>query len=235
MARTYNSSSARRSRRADVLLVRRPDVDDAVRALFAPTPIVDENGLLPTADQLASSAAKAPSTNTAPFVRYGVSGANLDEMQTYLLRGERREAVRYALDHKMWAHAFIIASCVDTDCWKDVTIEFLRSELTPSPESAAPGAEGREALRVAYGMFAGLGAESSTLRSLIAVPIVRLTSPHPQCTSSSRLARSARTLPVSCPPRLSATAHRRLCRARTPRWPSRCRRRRSKNGRRPSE
>ncbi|GAA6001466.1 uncharacterized protein JCM10292_006268 [Rhodotorula paludigena] len=141
-------------------LVGSPDVDDAVRALFAPTPIVDENGLLPTADQLASSAAKAPSTNTAPFVQYGVSGANLDEMQTYLLRGERREAVRYALDHKMWAHAFIIASCVDTDCWKDVTIEFLRSELTPSPESAAPGAEGREALRVAYGMFAGLGAES---------------------------------------------------------------------------
>lgn len=82
-------------------------------------------------------------------------------MTEYLLRGERREAVRHALDRRMWAHAFIIASCVDTDCWKEVTVEFLRTELTPSAQNPAPGAQGREALRVAYGMFAGLGAESS--------------------------------------------------------------------------
>ena len=143
----------------------RPAVDDAVRALFAPAD-TDENGALPTADQLAAAAAasRGPSGSDAPFVNYGVSASNLDDMSKFLLRGERREAVAYALDNKMWAHAFIIASCVDTDCWKDVTVEFLRSEL--SPEGAGAGAEGREALRVAYGMFAGLGSESSASLSL---------------------------------------------------------------------
>ncbi|BGP48551.1 hypothetical protein JCM10450v2_004427 [Rhodotorula kratochvilovae] len=138
-------------------LVGSPAVDDAVHALFAPAD-ADESGALPTADQLAAAASQGASGSSAPFVNYGVSASNLDDMTKFLLRGERREAVAYALDNKMWAHAFIIASCVDTDCWKDVTNEFLRSELTP--EGAGPGAEGREALRVAYGMFAGLGAES---------------------------------------------------------------------------
>ena len=122
-----------------------------------------ETSSLPTADQLAAAASSSVNDeNTAPFVTYGVRSSDLDEMSTLLLQGERREAVRYALDHKMWAHAFIIASCVDTDCWKDVTVEFLRSELTPT--AAVPnggGGKGREALRVAYSMFAGLGAESS--------------------------------------------------------------------------
>lgn len=40
-------------------------------------------------------------------------------------------------------------------------MEFLRSELTPKPDSSDGGANGREAMRVAYSMFAGLGAESS--------------------------------------------------------------------------
>ncbi|GAA6008207.1 hypothetical protein JCM11491_001929 [Sporobolomyces phaffii] len=147
----------------DGKLVGTPVVDEAVRAILAPNFAGSSDSTsLPTADQLASAASHASNGGDAsPFVTYGVSGANLDEMSALLLRGERREAVRYALDHRMWAHAFIIASCVDTDCWKDVTVEFLRSELTPSSSNAGEqGVQGREALRVAYSMFAGLGAES---------------------------------------------------------------------------
>ncbi|BGO91738.1 hypothetical protein NBRC10512_006220 [Rhodotorula toruloides] len=138
-------------------------VDDAVRAIFTgeSTTANGDMAALPTADQLvAASPDRTSDASTVPFITYGVSPADLDQMTEYLLRGERREAVRHALDRKMWAHAFIIASCVDTDCWKEVTVEFLRTELTPSAENPTPGAEGREALRVAYGMFAGLGAES---------------------------------------------------------------------------
>ncbi|GAA5975728.1 hypothetical protein JCM11641_005850 [Rhodosporidiobolus odoratus] len=139
-------------------------VDDAVRAIFSPdsVPSAENDAALPTADQLATAAShrEQPAGSDAPFVTYGVSPANLDQMSAFLLRGERREAVRYALDNRMWAHAFIIASCIDTDCWKDVTIEFLRSELTQGGDASNDGAEGREALRVAYSMFAGLGAES---------------------------------------------------------------------------
>lgn len=143
-------------------LVGTPVVDDAVRAVLIPSAISSsEPTSLPTADQLAANATNSSESHlTSPFVTYGVSSTDLDEMTTFLLRGERREAVQYALEHKMWAHAFIIASCVDTDCWKDVTMEFLRSELTPSQGNQGSGAEGREALRVAYSMFAGLGAES---------------------------------------------------------------------------
>ena len=143
-----------------------PAVDEAVRAILAPgSAVSDDPSSLPTADQLAAAASNPTQDgNNAPFVTYGVSASDLDEMSSLLLRGERREAVRYALDHKMWAHAFIIASCVDTDCWMDVTVEFLRSELTPSSSNPnGGGGEGREALRVAYSMFAGLGAESSKL------------------------------------------------------------------------
>ncbi|BGP16572.1 hypothetical protein JCM10213_000516 [Rhodosporidiobolus nylandii] len=141
-----------------------PKVDDAVRAIFAPDAASSaaDDAALPTADQLASAASQQQQRigSETPFVSYHVSPAHLDQMSAFLLRGERREAVRFALDNKLWAHAFIIASCVDTDCWKDVTIEFLRSELTPGAEGTTSGNEGREALRVAYSMFAGLGAES---------------------------------------------------------------------------
>ncbi|GAA5893562.1 uncharacterized protein JCM6883_003560 [Sporobolomyces salmoneus] len=144
-------------------LVGTPAVDEAVRAILQPASAESSDpSSLPTADQLAAAASNPSSSETsAPFVTYGVSSSDLDEMSSLLLRGERREAVRFALDHKMWAHAFIIASCVDTDCWKDVTVEFLRSELTPSQTNPnGGGGQGREALRVAYSMFAGLGAES---------------------------------------------------------------------------
>lgn len=135
-----------------------------MRAILTPASAGESDpSSLPTADQLAAAASRSShGESAAPFVTYGVSASDLDEMSSLLLRGERREAVRFALDHKMWAHAFIIASCVDTDCWKDVTVEFLRSELTPSSSNPnGGGGQGREALRVAYSMFAGLGAESS--------------------------------------------------------------------------
>lgn len=96
-----------------------------------------------------------------PIATYTVSSSSLDRISAFLLRGERRKAVRYALDQKLWAHAFVISSCVDTDCWKEVVAEFLASELSPSLGEGASPSNGREGLRVAYSMFAGLGADSS--------------------------------------------------------------------------
>lgn len=147
----------------------RPKIDEAVRSILVPhsshQDITDAD--LPTASQLAypANSAKTNSATEAPFVTYPVTTSNLDRIAGFLVRGERRKAVKYALDHKLWAHAFVISSCVDTDCWKDVVMEFLRSELTPKPDAADAGANGREAMRVAYSMFAGLGAESSECSS----------------------------------------------------------------------
>lgn len=104
----------------------------------------------------------ATGSSDAPLATYMVTPSNLDRISAFLLRGERRKAVKYALDHQMWAHAFVISSCVDTDCWKAVVTEFLRSELSPSLDGGSATSNGREGLRVAYSMFAGLGGESST-------------------------------------------------------------------------
>lgn len=146
-------------------VTRRPKIDEAVRSILVPhsTPSEISDADLPTASQLAFTAPITPLATgaDAPFATYSVTPANLDKITSFLLRGERRKAVKYALDHKLWAHAFVISSCVDTDCWTDVVMEFLRSELTPSIEASSSGANGREGMRVAYSMFAGLGAESS--------------------------------------------------------------------------
>ncbi|KAK4701487.1 COPII coat assembly protein SEC16, partial [Phenoliferia sp. Uapishka_3] len=142
-----------------------PKIDEAIRAILVPfssaVPDVPDTDL-PLASELAFTAPMAiPATGVdAPFTTYTVTSSNLDKITEFLLRGERRRAVKYALDHKLWAHAFVISSCVDTDCWKDVVAEFLRSELAPPVGGADPTSNGREGLRVAYSMFAGLGAES---------------------------------------------------------------------------
>jgi hypothetical protein len=146
-------------------LLSSPKIDEAVRSTLVPNSaavdISDTN--LPLASELAAATPVSSmcSSADAPIATYSVVPSDLDQMSAFLLRGERRKAVKYALDHQMWAHAFIISSCVDTDCWKEVVTEFLRSELSPRVEGSQSSSNGREGLRVAYGMFAGLDRESS--------------------------------------------------------------------------
>ncbi|KAL8278678.1 hypothetical protein RQP46_008970 [Phenoliferia psychrophenolica] len=152
-----------------------PKIDEAVRAILVPSSVTPADATsdadLPLASELAFSAPPLTPFGAgpdAPFTTYAVTPSNLDKITDFLLRGERRKAVKYALDHKLWAHAFVISSCVDTDCWKDVVAEFLRSELAPPVDGTTTN--GREGLRVAYSMFAGLGAES-VLQFLPARPL----------------------------------------------------------------
>ncbi|KAM0752348.1 hypothetical protein T439DRAFT_324423 [Meredithblackwellia eburnea MCA 4105] len=142
-----------------------PKIDDAVRSILAPFSTASDtsDAHLPLASELASAAQASYGSGTdAPFITYGVTSTNLDRITEFLLRGERRHAVKYALEQRMWAHAFVISSCVDTDCWKEVVAEFLRSELSPPVDGTGVTSNGREGLRVAYSMFAGLGADSAT-------------------------------------------------------------------------
>lgn len=93
----------------------------------------------------------------------------LDKIQEFLVRGERRQAYHYALDERLWAHAMIIASSVDKEAWKEVVNEFLKTELgvqeslqraTPHVHgkgSTSQQINGREWLRVTYGVFSGQG------------------------------------------------------------------------------
>lgn len=144
--------------------MRRPKLDEVVRSILVPEFAAASEATdaeFPLASELGFAAPVTPmgTGSDAPVAMYSVSSSNLDKISEFLLRGERRTAVKYALDHKMWAHAFVISNCVDTDCYKDVVSEFLRSELAPAPNGPAD-LDGREGLRVAYSMFAGLGADS---------------------------------------------------------------------------
>ncbi|TFK54858.1 hypothetical protein OE88DRAFT_1732154 [Heliocybe sulcata] len=103
-----------------------------------------------------------------PLASYVVTPSSLNKIQDFLLRGERRKACHYALDHKLWAHAMLIASSVDKEAWKEVVHEFLRTELGykadssqgSSPVNGKAADPGRTSLRVAYSLFAGEGAAS---------------------------------------------------------------------------
>lgn len=93
---------------------------------------------------------------------YQVKSSSLDRMQELLLNGDRRKAYHYALDQKMWAHAMLISSSMDKEAWKEVVSEFVKTELgVDNSKSPSETSNGRESLRVAYGLFAGEGAAAS--------------------------------------------------------------------------
>lgn len=101
------------------------------------------------------------------MAEYSVTSSNIDKISNLLLQGDRQTALEYALEHKLWAHAFVIAGRIGNDSWKEVVVEFIRSELAPKfdDNGATSLADGREALRVAYSLFSGAGADCSELAS----------------------------------------------------------------------
>ncbi|KAF8495614.1 Sec23-binding domain of Sec16-domain-containing protein [Gautieria morchelliformis] len=145
-----------------------PSIEWAVRSALVPR--LESQGSTASADGLSATehtSSYAP-PNEQSLAVYHLRSSTLDRIQEFLLRGERRQAYHYALDEKLWAHAMLIASSVDTQAWKEAVNEFLRSELAVNlPGRAITGSNsegtvmqtnGRESLRVAYSLFAGQGA-----------------------------------------------------------------------------
>ncbi|KAG6376165.1 Sec23-binding domain of Sec16-domain-containing protein [Boletus reticuloceps] len=156
-----------------------PAVDDAVRTALLPRIVgtMDVSGH----DGLPVPALTSPMPNThsatsmllpakeTPVSVSTLHPSALDKIQEFLVRGERRQAYRYALDERLWAHAMIIASSVDKEAWKEVVNEFLKAELgvheplqRATPHVNGKGVmsqptNGREWLRVTYSVFSGQG------------------------------------------------------------------------------
>jgi COPII coat assembly protein SEC16 len=164
-----------------------PAIEWAVRAALVPRfesqgPSTSTDLLSSTEHTMASSYPSALADPNEPSLAvYHLRPSALDRIQEFLVRGERRQAYHYALDERLWAHAMLIASSVDTQAWREVVNEFLHSELSikPSPRPL-PGSQvegtvipsnGRESLRVAYSLFAGHGAAAGKwpLSSIILV------------------------------------------------------------------
>ncbi|PCH38075.1 hypothetical protein WOLCODRAFT_161281 [Wolfiporia cocos MD-104 SS10] len=166
-----------------------PQIESAVRAVLVPR-LSNTTGdsLKPSASLSAPPAdflPQSPGMPTSPYISltasahdqtdalvatHTVRSSDLDKIQGFLLRGDRRAACHYASDEKLWAHAMVIASSIDKDTWKEVVTEFVRGELANNgnrdllslsgAESRPPSSDGHEALRVAYSLFAGQGPAS---------------------------------------------------------------------------
>ncbi|KZT09428.1 uncharacterized protein LAESUDRAFT_735142 [Laetiporus sulphureus 93-53] len=164
-----------------------PHIDTAVRAALVPR--LAPNPSLKTASSLSLSrpvdfqpqspniapmypeiASPAQGMTESPMAVHTLKPSNLDKIQEYLLRGDRRAACHYASDEKLWAHAMVIASSIDKETWKEVVTEFVRTELASTDsrsvtQTSIPGekarlSDGRESLRVAYSLFSGKGPAS---------------------------------------------------------------------------
>ncbi|CCM02366.1 uncharacterized protein FIBRA_04461 [Fibroporia radiculosa] len=164
-----------------------PQVDTAVRAALVPRTSSGAPDTLRIASSLGGSdlqlqsphvptspspymslASSSQELNDTPVTVHTVRSSNLDKIQEFLLRGDRRAACHYASDEKLWAHAMVIASSIDKDIWKEVVSEFVRTELAdksnkgtlPGKDKGLSSGTTREALRVAYSVFSGQGPAS---------------------------------------------------------------------------
>lgn len=150
-----------------------PAIDEQVRSAILPVggPAFANALQSPTVALGFSAPATESFTDSreTPIATYQLRPSSLDKLQSLLLTGKRREACHYALDQKLWAHAMLISSSMDKEMWKDVTNEFIRSELgvqmAPSALALRPdlgagkqeASNGRESLRVIYSLFSGQG------------------------------------------------------------------------------
>lgn len=188
--------------RANYLLS--PEIDKAVRRALVPRLADDADSDLAKFSTPADGFGVLGSlaSNEAPISVTTLKPSALEKIQEFLIRGERRQACHYALDEKLWAHAMVIASSVDRDAWQEVVKEFIRAELgskdvkddktrlnDPRPGSLpTPASDGRESLRVAYGLFAGQGAASGMCAYPRAYGSTRLTFDSSPSNASSRFA-----------------------------------------------
>jgi hypothetical protein len=95
-----------------------------------------------------------------------LSDSMLSKMENYLLNGDRKGAVEYAIQEDLWAHALIISSCVDKELWQRVIQNFVDREMNCTPEMRFNRtfnniAGNNQALRVMYSLFSGAGASAS--------------------------------------------------------------------------
>jgi hypothetical protein len=137
----------------------RANVDEAVRAILLPDMGDVGESSLPTAADLAPTRPPiTPAASGDVVATYEVRTSDLDQIQEYLLRGQRKRALEFALDRRMWSHAFLIASAIDKESWQGAVTEFLRAELAEGGDS-----NGRESLKAAYHMFSGQGQAAGSL------------------------------------------------------------------------
>jgi COPII coat assembly protein SEC16 len=119
------------------------------------------------------------STTTDPnaLVTYSLTTEFLRSMRSLLIQGDRQNAIRKAIDQKMWGHALLIASSIDHNVWRETVEQFIRSELRDT------GSKDFDSLRFLYGVLGGEGVHAV---SELLPPVNRMVSSiHPSATSQA--------------------------------------------------
>ncbi|CAB4447046.1 unnamed protein product [Rhizophagus irregularis] len=139
-------------------LIGSPKVEELVRKILVPSASKsnDEANFTVPADTGFDTQKGLPQTPETSSLTYSVSVKSVDKLQEMLLKGDRIAAIHHAMNENLWAHALIIASCVNKELWKEVVTGFIKHEMgTHIGETSE--SNGRESLRVLYSLFAGQG------------------------------------------------------------------------------
>ena len=118
----------------------------AVNAILAPDVYsLDEATATQYREDISPSAYRPSGTTVRPD---SVDPMTLDALRKHLLRGNRKEAVWHAVDNRLWSHAFLIASTMPRDTWKQVVQEFVKQEVKVAGDNT-------ESLSTLYEIFGG--------------------------------------------------------------------------------
>lgn len=122
-------------------------------------------------------AAQSTTADPNALATYNLTTEFLRSMRTLLMQGDRQNAIRKAVDQKMWGHALLIASSVDQNVWRETVEQFIRNELRDT------GTKDFDSLRFLYGVLGGEGPNAVTE---LLPPINRMISSiHPSATSQT--------------------------------------------------
>ncbi|KAL1413616.1 hypothetical protein Q8F55_001391 [Vanrija albida] len=146
-----SASRARREEEAKLVIVRvltafiqgngrvfgQPEAEAAWRGAFQPP--ASSQSVAPLSNGL--GAQSGPTTARA-------SPAQLEQLSSLLLTGEKREAAQYAASAGLWSHALVISSSVDAALWREMVSRFSVADL---------GATQTAGLKAAYAIFSGVG------------------------------------------------------------------------------
>lgn len=134
------------------------ELTDSVRTILDPFVQAQEspdlNSFAPAVDLYQKGTGQLTASALGNNSNQGVKSDNVNRLADYIKVGQREDALKYALDQRLWAHSLILASSLGPTQWLNTVSEFVREEIRPLPLQSARD------LALMYRVFSGAGADS---------------------------------------------------------------------------
>ena len=92
---------------------------------------------------------------------FSLTSTNAMELKTFLLKGDRKQALEHAVESKLWPEALILASSIDGSAWKETCRKFVESEFS--------NGNGLSSLKFTFNFLSGVS-NGSFLASPLVIP-----------------------------------------------------------------